>query len=86
MHNRRKGDAVIAAIRARTPCATVSLRELDLSCLASDAALGTTLRGEGRPIHILINNAGVMPLPGVPRPSMGSSCSSEPTTSATSPS
>ena len=38
----------------------MSLRELDLSSLASVAALGATLRDEGRPIHLLANNAGVV--------------------------
>jgi NAD(P)-dependent dehydrogenase (short-subunit alcohol dehydrogenase family) len=38
----------------------VTLRALDLSSQASVAALGQVMRDEGRPIHILINNAGVM--------------------------
>ncbi|MFI5959405.1 SDR family oxidoreductase [Cryptosporangium sp. NPDC051539] len=63
VRNRRKGDAAIATITARNPGATVSLRELDLSSLSSVAALGATLRGENRPIHLLINNAGVMTPP-----------------------
>ena len=63
VRNPRKGQAAIAAIREQTPDATVSLRELDLSSLASVAALGATLRDEGRPIHLLINNAGVMTPP-----------------------
>ncbi|MDP9793684.1 NAD(P)-dependent dehydrogenase (short-subunit alcohol dehydrogenase family) [Catenuloplanes nepalensis] len=60
VRNRRKGDAALAAIRERHPRAAVSLRDLDLSSLESVAALGATLRDEGRPIHVLINNAGVM--------------------------
>ncbi|TCK22312.1 SDR family oxidoreductase [Pseudonocardia endophytica] len=63
VRNPAKGDAAVAAIRDRVPGADVSLRELDLSSLASVAALGATLRGEDRPIHILINNAGVMTPP-----------------------
>ncbi|MBB5775410.1 SDR family oxidoreductase [Nonomuraea jabiensis] len=59
----RKGEAAIAAIRQAVPGANVSLRSLDLSSLDSVAALGEDLRGEGRPIHILINNAGVMTPP-----------------------
>jgi len=59
----RKGEAAIATIRQQVPAANVSLRALDLSSLGSVAALGETLRGEGRPIHILINNAGVMTPP-----------------------
>jgi NAD(P)-dependent dehydrogenase (short-subunit alcohol dehydrogenase family) len=63
VRNLGKGEAAIAAIRERTPGADVSLRELDLSSLASVAALGATLRDEDRPIHILINNVGVMTPP-----------------------
>ena len=63
VRNIAKGDAAIAAIRQSTPDATVSLRELDLSSLDSVAAFGSTLRDEGDPIHILVNNAGVMTPP-----------------------
>ncbi|MET9041021.1 SDR family oxidoreductase [Streptomyces mirabilis] len=63
VRNPRKGQAAVTTIRQTTPHANVSLRELDLSSLASVAALGETLREEGRPIHILINNAGVMTPP-----------------------
>jgi NAD(P)-dependent dehydrogenase (short-subunit alcohol dehydrogenase family) len=63
VRNRRKGETAIAEIRQSAPRADVSLRELDLSSLDSVAALGETLRGEGLPIHILINNAGVMTPP-----------------------
>jgi NAD(P)-dependent dehydrogenase (short-subunit alcohol dehydrogenase family) len=63
VRNRRKGETAIAKIRQSAPGAGVSLRELDLSSLDSVAALGETLRGEGLPIHILINNAGVMTPP-----------------------
>ncbi|GGV22443.1 short chain dehydrogenase [Actinomadura cremea] len=59
----RKGEAAITTIRRQIPDATVSLRELDLSSLASVAALGTTLLDEDRPVHLLINNAGVMTPP-----------------------
>ncbi|WP_062351750.1 SDR family oxidoreductase [Herbidospora yilanensis] len=63
VRDRRKGEAAIAKIRGRRPDAVVSLRDLDLSSLDSVAALGATLRGEDRPIHILVNNAGVMTPP-----------------------
>jgi short-subunit dehydrogenase len=36
------------------------VRALDLAAPASVAALADELAAEGRPIHILINNAGVM--------------------------
>ena len=38
-------------------------KQLDLSSLASVAALGEELNAEGRPIDILINNAGIMQPP-----------------------
>lgn len=63
VRNPRKGEAAITTIRRQVPGAEVSLRTLDLSSLDSVAALGATLREEDRPIHILINNAGVMTPP-----------------------
>ncbi|TKK91686.1 SDR family NAD(P)-dependent oxidoreductase [Herbidospora galbida] len=63
VRDRRKGEAAVAKIRGRHPDAAVSLRDLDLSSLDSVAALGATLRGENRPIHLLVNNAGVMTPP-----------------------
>ena len=63
VRNRAKGEAAVARIRAEHPTAQVSLREMDLSSLRSVAALGEQLRGEGHPIHLLINNAGVMTPP-----------------------
>jgi NAD(P)-dependent dehydrogenase (short-subunit alcohol dehydrogenase family) len=63
VRNRRKGEAAIGVIRSKAPDANVSVRELDLSSLASVEALGETLRQEGQPIHLLINNAGVMTPP-----------------------
>ncbi|WP_212994517.1 SDR family oxidoreductase [Actinoplanes auranticolor] len=63
VRNPRKGEAAVARIRRSHPNAQVSLRSLDLSSLQSVAALADSLREEGRPIHILINNAGVMTPP-----------------------
>lgn len=63
VRNPHKGAAALTAIRQAAPGANVSLRDLDLSSLDSIAALGASLRGDGRPIHILINNAGVMTPP-----------------------
>ncbi|GAB7040144.1 MULTISPECIES: SDR family oxidoreductase [Catenuloplanes] len=63
VRNRAKGEAAIARIRREHPAAALTLRDLDLSSLASVAALGATLRAEDRPVHILINNAGVMTPP-----------------------
>lgn len=63
VRNPRKGAEAMVRIRQETPSALVSLRELDLSSLASVAALGHALRAEGLPLHLLINNAGVMTPP-----------------------
>ena len=63
VRNPAKGARAVERIRERVPRAEVSLRSLDLSSLASVAALGDALTAEGRPIHILINNAGVMTPP-----------------------
>lgn len=63
VRNPRKGEAALARIRERVPNAKMTLASLDLSSLDSVKALGDKLRQENRPIHILINNAGVMPPP-----------------------
>ncbi|WP_432564476.1 SDR family oxidoreductase [Kineococcus sp. SYSU DK003] len=63
VRNRSKGQAALARIRSDHPTADVSLRDLDLSSLQSVATLGRQLRGEGAPIHLLVNNAGVMTPP-----------------------
>ncbi|MBB4908665.1 SDR family oxidoreductase [Actinophytocola algeriensis] len=63
VRNPGKGEAAVAKIKRQHPEAVLSLRDLDLSSLSSVAALGATLRGEDRPIHILVNNAGVMTPP-----------------------
>ncbi|HEV7711779.1 MAG TPA: SDR family oxidoreductase [Asanoa sp.] len=55
-----KGDAALRQIRAEVPGAHVSLRTLDLAALSSVATLTDGLIAEGRPVNILINNAGVM--------------------------
>lgn len=58
-----KGERAAAAIREQVPSAVLALRELDLSSLASVAAFGAGLREEGRGVHLLVNNAGVMTPP-----------------------
>jgi NAD(P)-dependent dehydrogenase (short-subunit alcohol dehydrogenase family) len=63
VRNPRKGEVALAKIRDRHPRAKLSLEAVDLSSLASVAALGDRLRAEGAPIHFLINNAGVMTPP-----------------------
>lgn len=63
VRNPSKGQAAVSAVREAVPDARVSTRPLDLASLASVAALGRTLREEGRPLHLLVANAGVMTPP-----------------------
>ena len=63
VRNRAKGEAVAVRLRAKNPGARVALHDLDLSSLASVRSFGTALTAEGAPVHLLINNAGVMTPP-----------------------
>lgn len=63
IRNQRKGEAAIEEIRKSVPDASLTIKPLDLASLASVAALGAQLNADGRPIDILINNAGVMTPP-----------------------
>ncbi|OMB96894.1 short chain dehydrogenase [Mycobacterium colombiense] len=63
IRDRAKGEQAIAEIRREVPEAKLSIAQLDLSSLSSVAALSEELTAEGRPIDILINNAGVMTPP-----------------------
>ena len=63
VRNERKGAEAVAAITRAVPAAIVSTRRLDLSSLQSVSDLVGQLVSEDRPIHILVNNAGVMTPP-----------------------
>ncbi|MGW8482001.1 SDR family oxidoreductase [Microbacterium sp. NPDC055903] len=63
VRNTTKGDAATESIRSQIPEASIETAPLDLSSLASVAAFGERMRDAGRPIHLLINNAGVMTPP-----------------------
>ncbi|MGW4549279.1 SDR family oxidoreductase [Streptomyces violaceorubidus] len=63
VRNEAKGAAAVERIRTAEPGVEVSTRALDLASLASVQKLAATLEAEGRPIHLLINNAGVMAPP-----------------------
>ncbi|KAA0101612.1 SDR family oxidoreductase [Mycolicibacterium sp. P1-5] len=58
-----KGEAAAAQIRQSAPAAKVSVRLIDLASLASVEAFADELVSEGRPVDVLINNAGVMTPP-----------------------
>ncbi|GAA2751174.1 SDR family oxidoreductase [Amnibacterium kyonggiense] len=63
VRNRRKGEAALATVLRQAPGAEVALHDLDLSSLASVRDLAARLQDEGRPIRLLVNNAGVMTPP-----------------------
>jgi NAD(P)-dependent dehydrogenase (short-subunit alcohol dehydrogenase family) len=63
VRNLRKGAVAVERIRAGAPGAVIGLREVDLASLESVAALAQTMHDDGRPIQILVNNAGVMAPP-----------------------
>jgi len=58
-----KGDAAAARIREGAPGARVHVHPLDLASLGSVAGFADELSAAGRPIDILINNAGIMSPP-----------------------
>ncbi|GAB2886250.1 SDR family oxidoreductase [Streptomyces mayteni] len=63
VRNPAKGEQAADRVRGLVPRARISTRALDLASLDSVAALAKQLVGEGRPIHLLVNNAGVMTPP-----------------------
>lgn len=63
VRNRAKGERALAQLEQEVPGARASLRDLDLSSLASVEALATSLLDEGEPVHLLVGNAGVMTPP-----------------------
>ena len=58
-----KGSAAAEDILRDVPDAVLEVRRLDLADLASVRAFADGLHAEGRPIDVLINNAGVMAVP-----------------------
>lgn len=63
VRNRAKGGRALERVAQEVPGARASLRDLDLSSLASVEALAATLLDEGEPVHLFIGNAGVMTPP-----------------------
>lgn len=55
-----KGEAARAEIEAEVPGARLEVRHLDLAELASVRAFAAELVADGAPVHVLVNNAGVM--------------------------
>lgn len=63
VRDRAKGEAVVQRIRTAVPGAALVLRDLDLASLDSVAAFGDRMRADGDPVHVLVNNAGLMTPP-----------------------
>ncbi|MDX1872091.1 SDR family oxidoreductase [Mycolicibacterium sp. 120266] len=63
VRNLAKGDRALREIRAMAPGVDIRLLPLDLCSLQSVADLAQSLLSDGRPINVLINNAGVMSPP-----------------------
>jgi NAD(P)-dependent dehydrogenase (short-subunit alcohol dehydrogenase family) len=55
-----KGEAARAEIEAEVPDARLEVRQLDLADLSSVRDFATGIVADGRPLHVLVNNAGVM--------------------------
>jgi len=63
VRNAEKGRHAVDQILATYPDATLTIEALDLSDLGSIAAFADRMRQQGRPIDLLINNAGIMAVP-----------------------
>ena len=59
----RRGSESVHRVRAEVPDADVELSLLDLSDLSSIRAFADRAAAEGRPVDLLVNNAGVMGVP-----------------------
>ena len=63
VRNREKGEAVARDVRATTRSDAVRVEDLDLGELGSVRRFADRVLATGAPIHILINNAGIMACP-----------------------
>ena len=63
VRSRERGAAARDRILADRPEAALSVEALDLASLRSVDAFAGRMTAAGRPIHILVNNAGVMAVP-----------------------
>ncbi|EPS64916.1 hypothetical protein M569_09862, partial [Genlisea aurea] len=63
IRNMSLGKQVEASILKENPSAQIETMELDLGSLASVKKFATEFKSSGRPLNILINNAGVMAPP-----------------------
>ncbi|MES2859948.1 MAG: SDR family oxidoreductase [Pseudomonadota bacterium] len=58
-----RGEEAVGRIRRVVPAASLRVEPLDLASQASVTAFADRLLSAGRPVEILVNNAGVMALP-----------------------
>ncbi|MBV9789481.1 MAG: SDR family oxidoreductase [Chloroflexi bacterium] len=63
VRNLDKGNQAVKQLLAENPAAKLSIEQLDLSSLQSVQDFATRLQAAGRPINLLINNAGIMATP-----------------------
>lgn len=63
VRNRAKGEEAARGIRGRVPNARVEISDVDLASLESVADFASGLVRQGRPVNILVNNAGIMTPP-----------------------
>jgi NAD(P)-dependent dehydrogenase (short-subunit alcohol dehydrogenase family) len=62
--NEQKGSVAVERIKRAVPSAKVRFESLDLASLSSVRAFATRMIANGQPLDLLVNNAGVMDLPG----------------------
>jgi NAD(P)-dependent dehydrogenase (short-subunit alcohol dehydrogenase family) len=58
-----RGEEALARLRQELPAGRVAVASLDLASLASVSVFAERELAGGRPLHLLINNAGVMAIP-----------------------
>ena len=63
VRNMDKGNKAAQDIRAAHPDASIVVEQLDLASLTSVEAFADRMLAAGRPLHLLINNAGIMTPP-----------------------
>jgi NAD(P)-dependent dehydrogenase (short-subunit alcohol dehydrogenase family) len=63
VRDRAKGEAVARDLRASTGNQKVWVGELDLASIASVRRFANAIHQQQRPLHLLINNAGIMATP-----------------------
>ena len=61
--SKERGEAALAELRKEAPSAAFELQSLDLSDLASVRRFADDWNNSGRPLDVLVNNAGVMKPP-----------------------